>query len=51
MSCDQSGVLGTDLQAQHVCWLSLANGQKPDAYGVDRIDCMEHLVAPCATMD
>ena len=40
MSCEQSGVLVTDLQARHVYWLPLANRQKPNAYGADPVDAL-----------
>jgi len=38
MNCEQSGLLVTDLQAQPVYWLPLANRQKPNAYGADAVD-------------
>jgi MFS family permease len=38
VSCEQSGVLVTDVQAQHVYWLPLTNRQKPDAYGANPVD-------------
>jgi hypothetical protein len=40
MSYEPSGVLVTDVQAQHVCWLPLANRQKPNAYGADPVDAL-----------
>jgi len=51
VSCEQSGVPVAGLQVQHVYWLPPANRQKPDAYGVDLVDCIEHFLAPRATID
>lgn len=51
MSYKQSGVPVAGLQVQHVYWLPLAYRQKPDAYGLDPVDYMEHLVVPCAAID
>jgi hypothetical protein len=51
VSYKQSGVPVAGLQVQHVYWLPLAYRQKPDAYGLDPVDYMEHLVVPCAAID